>query len=137
MQLNAYLNFDSDCEAAFNDYDDDIGGNVATLPPFGEGLMAKQTPAEYRDGIMRAHVHLDDGTLKGSDCTPEHPHEPVKSAYVVLHVSDEKKAERIFNALADGGTVTISLQQTLWAHRYGMAVDRFGVPYIVNCAKPT
>jgi PhnB protein len=45
-------------------------------------------------------------------------------------------AERIFNALVEGGTVQIPFAETFWALRFGMLVDRFGVPWLINCEKP-
>jgi PhnB protein len=60
---------------------------------------------------------------------------PIKCAYVVITLDDAAKAERIFNALADGGKVDMPLQETFWAHRYGITVDRFGVPWMVNCER--
>lgn len=136
MQLNTYLNFDGDCEAAFNYYAQHIGGKVTALMKFGDSPMAQQVPADSRGKVMHACVELDGYKLMGTDCTPDHPYQPIRCAHVALHVDDVDKAERIFNALADGGEVKMPLQETFWAKRYGMTIDRFGVPWMVNCAKP-
>jgi PhnB protein len=53
----------------------------------------------------------------------------------MLGIKDPAEAERIFQALADNGTVRMPLQETFWAVRFGMLVDRFGIPWI-NCSKP-
>jgi PhnB protein len=54
----------------------------------------------------------------------------------MLGIKDPAEAERIFQALADNGTVRMPLQETFWAVRFGMLVDRFGIPWIINCSKP-
>jgi PhnB protein len=55
---------------------------------------------------------------------------------VSLHVKDTKEAERAFKALSEGGTVKMPLEETFWAARFGMLVDKFGTPWMVNCDKP-
>jgi PhnB protein len=96
---------------------------------------------------MRLNTHLafdgdceaasDDGSAPvRMDCTEDYPCEPIKCAYVVINLNDADRAERVFNALADGGIVEMPLQQTFWAHRCGIAVDRFGVPWMVSCEMP-
>jgi PhnB protein len=137
MELNTYLNFDGDCEAAFNYYAKHIGGKVTAMMKFGDSPMAEQIPAKFLDKIMHGCFDLDGRKLMGTDCTPDHPYQPIQCAHVVINVDDEKKAESIFKALADGGDVKMPLQETFWAKRYGMTVDRFGVPWMVNCAKPS
>ncbi len=67
----------------------------------------------------------------GSDAPPEQ-YEEAKGFSVALSVDDTSEAERIFNALAENGTVRMPLQQTFWAVRFGMLVDQFGVPWMVN-----
>ena len=54
----------------------------------------------------------------------------------MVAVEHPTEAERVFRALADNGTVTMPLQETFWAKRCGMCTDRFGIPWMVNCAKP-
>jgi PhnB protein len=135
MQLNTYLNFDGNCEAAFSYYAKYLGGKIIALLKFGDSPMAKRTPAEAHDKVMHARYEVDGCALMGTDRTADYPWEPIKCAYVVINLNDAAKAERIFNALADGGKVDMPLQETFWAHRYGITVDRFGVPWMVNCEK--
>ena len=135
MQLNTYLNFNGDCEAAFRHYVQRLGGKIVALMKFGDGPMAAQTPAQDHGKVMHARYEVDGSTLMGTDCTSDYPYQPIKCAYVVINLDDADKAERVFNALADGGKVEMPLQQTFWAHRYGITVDRFGVPWMVNCEK--
>ena len=70
--------------------------------------------------------------LMGSDAPPGRYEEP-KGFSVSLQVKDPADAERIFRALAEKGTVRMPLEKTFWAQRFGMLVDRFGIPWMVNC----
>ena len=71
----------------------------------------------------------------GSDAPPGHQ-EDMKGFSVTLGIDDPKDAERIFHALAESGTVRMPIQETFWAVRFGMLVDRFGTPWMINCEKP-
>ena len=70
----------------------------------------------------------------GSDTPPQHFEQP-KGFSVSLQIENPAEGERIFNALAAQGTVKMPFQQTFWAHRFGMLVDRFGIPRMINCEK--
>ena len=59
-----------------------------------------------------------------------------ESFCVMLRPKEAAEADRIFKALAEGGTVQIPIDETFWALRFGKLVDRFGVPWLVNCEKP-
>ena len=67
-----------------------------------------------------------------SDAPPEH-FQPAGGLYVSIHVEEPAEADRIYNALAEGGTVQMPIDKTFWAERFGMLVDRFGTPWMVNC----
>jgi len=72
--------------------------------------------------------------LMGSDAPPEHYQKP-QGLYVSFTVADPAEAERVFNALAENGTVQLAIQKTFWSARFGMLVDRFGIPWMVNCSQ--
>jgi PhnB protein len=132
MQLNPYLMFDGQCEAAFKFYERCLGGKIVTMLKHGESPMAQQVPPELRDRIMHARLALGDKLLMGSDAPPQH-HEPMQGFSVTLGIDDPVEAEGIFNALAEGGTVRMPFQKTFWAVGFGMLVDRFGTPWMINC----
>ena len=71
----------------------------------------------------------------GSDAPPDR-YEAMKGFSVTLGVSDPAEAERIFHALADKGTIRMPIQETFWATRFGMLVDQYGTPWMINCEKP-
>ncbi len=136
MKLNPYLNFDGDCEAAFKFYEQVLGGKIEGMMTWGESPMAEETPADWHGKVMHMQMSLGDQDLMGSDSPPEYFEAP-KGTSVLISVEDAAKAESIFSALAEGGTVKMPIQETFWADRFGMLEDRFGTPWMINCDKTT
>ena len=68
----------------------------------------------------------------GSDAPPDR-YEPMKGFSVTLGIDDPNDGERIFNALSENGTMQMPIQKTFWAARFGMLVDQFGTPWMINC----
>jgi PhnB protein len=135
MRLNAYLHIDGRCEEAFRFYERCFGGRIEFLLRFGESPMAEQTPPSYRDKVMHVRLAFDGNVLMGSDCPPG-LEEPRQGFSLSLIVPDLGEAERLFNELSDGGTVRMEMQETFWSKGFGMLVDRFGTPWMVNCERP-
>lgn len=136
MQLNPYLSFAGQCEAAFKFYAQCLGGKTAMKLTYGETPMAEQTPSGWRDKIAHMRLVVGDKILMGSDAPPER-YEQAKGFFVTLGIDEPADAERIFHALAENGTVQMPIQETFWARRFGMLVDQFGTPWMVNCEKPS
>lgn len=132
MQLNSYLFFNGQCEAAFKFYEQCLGGKIDAMLTHAGTPAEGQVPANWRDKIMHARLVVGDKVLMGSDAPPEHFQQP-QGFSIALGVDEPAEAERIFNALADNGTVRMPIQQTFWALRFGMLVDRFGIPWMINC----
>jgi PhnB protein len=136
MQLNPYLTFNGQCEAAFKFYEQCLGGKIEAMMPHAGTPAEKHVPVEWRDKIMHARLAVGDGVLMGSDAPPERYEKP-RGFSVSLQIKDPAQAERAFHALAEGGAVQMPIQPTFWAARFGMLVDRFGTPWMINCDKPT
>ena len=132
MQWNPYLTFDGQCEAAFQFYEQCLGGKIVTMMTYGDSPMAEQAPPGWRQKILHATFVLDGQTLGGADVPPEY-YQKAQGLSVALNLNDAAEAERIFLALAEDGVVQMPLQQTFWAARFGMLVDRFGTPWMINC----
>jgi PhnB protein len=98
----------------------------------GESPMANQVPAERRNQIMHMRMTAAGTVLMGADAPPEYYQKP-QGFSVALNFTDPAEAERVFNALAEKGTVQMPLQQTFWAVRFGALVDQFGIPWMINC----
>jgi PhnB protein len=135
MDVAPYLNFQGECAAAFAFYEKCLGGRIESLQTFGESPMTDQVPADWRGKVLHARLVVGDKALLGSDAPPGRYNTP-QGMMVSLSLPRLADAERIFGALADGGKVTMPFQKTFWSPGFGMAVDRFGIPWIVNCDQP-
>jgi PhnB protein len=135
MDIHTYLTFRGDCRAAFELYAETLGGTIEMMMTHGDSPVAAQVPKEWQASIMHARLRVGSSVLMGSDAPPEHQETP-QGFSVSLGVATPAEAERIFTKLAEGGTVRMPLQETFWAMRFGMFVDRFGVPWMVNCERP-
>jgi PhnB protein len=72
----------------------------------------------------------------GGDAPPQFASKP-QGFCVSIQVDDPAKAERIFGELSEGGVVQMPIRETFWARRFGMLIDKFGTPWMVNCERPT
>jgi PhnB protein len=135
VNLNPYLSFSGNCEAAFKFYERALGGKILMMMPWGESPMADQTPANFRSKIMHARLAVGEETLMGSDAPPDR-YEASKGISVCLGVDKPEDADRIFQALSEKATVTMPIQKTFWALRFGMLTDQFGIPWMINCEAP-
>ncbi|MGH9743827.1 MAG: VOC family protein [Candidatus Acidiferrum sp.] len=133
MQLNSYLLFNGQCEEAFKFYERCLGGKVEAIHRYEGSPMAHHVPAEWGNKVMHATLNLGGGmVLMGSDPPPGRYQAP-QGFSVSLGVKQIGEAERIFGELAQDGEVTMPIQKTFWSDRFGMLVDRFGIPWMVNC----
>jgi PhnB protein len=135
MQVNAHLTFDGRCEEAFRFYEQSLGGKIQFMMTHEASPMAGSVPAEWGKKIMHATIQVGEQTLMGADAPPASYRKP-QGFSVALHIAEPAEADRVFGALAEGGIVQMPIQETFWAHRFGMLVDRFGTPWMVNCGKP-
>ncbi len=131
MDFTAYLNFDGTCAEAFRFYAETLDGKIEFIQTMGESPFAEQTPPEHRDRIMHVRLRAGDGVLMGSDSPPGVPVKQNGFA-ISIGLDDRARAERIFNALAEGGQVHMPLAEAYWADRFGMLVDRYGTPWMIN-----
>ena len=127
MRVNPYLLFNGQCEAAFKFYADCLGGKIEAMLPHAGTPAEPHVPAEWRDKILHARMTVGEDVLMGSDAPPDRFEQP-KGFSVTIQLTDPAEAERVFRRLAEGGTVQMPIQQTFWATKFGMLVDRFGTP---------
>jgi PhnB protein len=135
MKINPYLSFDGNCEAAFKFYERCFGTKINAMMPYRGSPMADQTSPDWLDRIMHGNMTVGDVILMGSDAPPDRYQKP-QGITVAIGITEPAEAERVFAALADGGTVTMPIGETFWALRFGMLVDQFGIPWMVNCERP-
>ncbi|MEG4963945.1 MULTISPECIES: VOC family protein [unclassified Microcoleus] len=136
MQSNIYLFFDGECQAAFKFYEQCLGGKIDGMMTYGDAPMSEEIPSEQRDRIMHANLTVGAMVLMGSDTPPDGFKKP-QGFSVNLQFDDLVEAERIFLKLAENGTVKMPFQETFWSTRFGMLVDRFGTPWMINVQPAT
>lgn len=132
MQINPYLLYDGNCEAAFSYYAKVLGGRIDMMMTHDSAPASMQVAPDWQKKIMHAQITIDDEVLMASDAPPGHFSKP-QGFSVSLRVAEPAEAERVFQALAEAGSVTMPIAQTFWARRFGMCVDQFGIPWMVNC----
>ena len=135
MQLIPYLNFNGQCEAAFKFYEQCLGGKIVTMMTHGDSPIAKEVPPAWHSAIMHASLAVDDIVVLMASDRPPDQHSETKGSWVSIHIDDAAKGERIFKALVEGGTVQMPFTETFWAAGFGMLVDRFGTPWMINCGR--
>lgn len=132
MHVDTYLAFSGDCKAAFETYAKVLGGKIAFMMTWGESPMADKAQPAMKDKIMHATLSLPDGgAIQGADHPDGKPAKP-HGFSVAVTVKDVAEAERIFKGLSDGGQVQMEFQKTFWSPGFGMCVDKFEVPWMVN-----
>lgn len=131
MKLNPYLAFDGRCREAFEFYEKAFDGQISFMQTIGESPMASSTPPEAHDRIMHVTLQIGDQVLQGADAPPGLFTQPAGFC-VATQFEDVAEGERVFTALAKNGTVQMPFQSTFWAKGFGMLIDQFGTPWIVN-----
>lgn len=131
MALYPYLSLPSTTRAAMTRYQEILGGELEILTaadlPTGEE-MPFEAPGDF---VINAALTFGDGDLLMASDDPEA--EPtVKGASLNITLADQVEAQRIFEALAEGGTATMALDETFWSPLFGTCVDKFGVSWMVN-----
>ena len=135
MLLTNCLIFDGNCREAFEAYAALFGGKVEfitnkDLPPDQQNPWAAERP----DKIMHAWLQTGDQALMGNDCPPEF-FKPMGGFNVGFHTKDVDEARRVFDALSQGGQVSMPFEATFWSLGFGLLTDRFGVPWVINTYK--
>jgi PhnB protein len=136
MQLYPHLTFDGQCEAAFKFYEECLHGSTTLMMTYENTPMNLQIPAEWQKKVSHATFALAGYMFSGSDSLPGQYQKPQGFA-LQFNLSNPTEAERIFEALAENGTVRMPLQKTFWALRFGELIDQFGLTWMINCEKPT
>lgn len=138
MQIQPYLFFDGCCEEAIAFYRRALGAEAGVLMRFGESpdpLPPDLLPPGSENKVMHAELRIGETVAMLSD-----GHCAGRASFAGFSLSiaaaDDAEARRLFDALADGGTVTMPLGKTFWSPSFGMLTDRFGVGWMVNAAVP-
>jgi PhnB protein len=134
MKPSVHVAFTGDCEEAFRYYEKHLGGKIRMLMRHGEAPGEAHGPPEWKQKVMHASLELGEGSIMGVDAAPGHYEKP-QGFSITIDTANPAEAERMFAALADGGKVSMAMQQTFFAVKFGMVRDRFNIPWIVICEK--
>ena len=132
MELSPYLMFNGNCEEALKFYEQTLGAKIDGVSKHAGTPSEEHVPPEWRDKVLHARFTVGNNVVMASDAPPGH-YAPPQGMSIALGLNDAAKGEEIFNKLAENGTVQLPFSQTFWASGFGMCVDRFGIPWMVNC----
>lgn len=135
MRFHAYLIFDGDCAEAFRHYAEVLDGELEIMT-HADSPAAADVPESWGDRVLHAALKVGDQMLMASDAPPEHYDRPA-GTHVSVTVDDPREARRIFEALAPGAKIEMPFEKTFWSPGFGMLVDRWGTPWMVNTETPT
>ena len=130
--MQPYLSFDGNAAEALAFYARALGGQIVFQSTVGESPMASELPPQSHGRLMHACLQARGLELMASDTLPGQSFEGHKGYALAVQGRDATEGEALFDALSEGGTVTMPYGPTFWAQGFGMLVDRFGVPWMVN-----
>ncbi|KVE39246.1 VOC family protein [Burkholderia sp. TSV86] len=139
MQVQTYLHFGGRCDEALKFYSDALGAKVTFLTRFSEAPPnpERPIPPEMADKVMHASFQIGETTLMGSDGGCESGNEQAHEGYSLsISAASVEEGKKLFDALANGGTVTMPFEKTFWALGFGMVRDPFGVHWMINVEDP-
>lgn len=136
--LNPYLNFNGNCEEAFNHYKAVFGGDFLMMSRFSEmppGAMGtEELPEEAANLVMHVTLPISEScVLMGSDCFPGQPATSGNNFSISISCDSKEEVDRIFAELSQGGGVIMPLDDTFWGSYFGMLSDKFGIQWMVSC----
>ena len=132
LSVQPYLFFGGRCDEALEFYRQALGAEVQMLMRFKESPEPQPgLPDCFEDKVMHVSFRIGDTVVMASDGQCEgDPH--FEGFSLSITVPDEAEAERVFNALSDGGLVSMPLEKTFWAPKFGMLQDRFGIGWMIS-----
>ena len=126
MTLDMYLNYPGNCEAAFQFYEQHLGGKITLM-------MAHQQPPphfpkEWAKPILHAIVEIGGTVVRGADIPNA---EPMRSAYLTLNLDSAEEAEEVYGLLSADGEIFMKMEKTSFANRFAMLRDKFGTSWML------
>jgi PhnB protein len=131
---NTYLIFDGECRDAMQFYAKNLGADLQLIPYSDAPMPA---PPTHKDRIMHARLANGKAVLMASDSGPGMPVKKGDNFSINIACDNEGEISKLFGAFSDGAQkITMPLQETFWAQRFGMLTDKFGVNWMFNLEKP-
>lgn len=133
MAFRPYLFFGGNCREAFSRYQEIFGGELTVIAM--KDVPGQEPPAGKADLVIHAALTVGEDLLMASDDPTSEDFGPVQGMMVSYDATDVDDATRVFEALAEGGSVTQKLEPTFFSPAFGMCTDRFGTPWMVLAAQ--
>ncbi|MBA2334816.1 MAG: VOC family protein [Blastocatellia bacterium] len=131
--VQPYLMFPGNCEEAINYYKDCMDGEILYSQTYGDSPMAAEG---MNDKIMHCTLKIGDTQIMAADSMPDQPASVGSNIHLALGSDDIAKTESMFNKMSEGGKVTMPMEKTFWAERFGMLTDKFGINWMFNVDTP-
>ena len=133
VELIPYLSFDGNCVEALGFYEKALGGKITFMMTNGQSPMAEHFPPEIHNRVLNAQLELPGGgKLYAGDAMANVPYAGISGISLALDYGTVEDGEKAFNALSEGGTVSMAWSPTFWAKMFGMVDDKYGVSWLVN-----
>jgi PhnB protein len=130
--LDSYLFFNGNCAEAMRFYERTLGGKLDAMMTYADSPDAASCAGVGDTSkVMHACLVIDGRMLMASDMPDDQPAQPGGFA-LALNYPTAAEAQRIFEAMSQGGQVTMPMGKTFWAETFGMLTDRFGIPWMVG-----
>ena len=130
MKLNPYLHFDGDAEDALNFYKDALGGEIIMISRYGDSPMPSDE--DWKNKLMHSRLLFDGNLIMISDAFKGNMAKKEGNVQLSVEVESIDRINEVFSKMAEGGKVTMELQDTFWGARFGMLKDKFGVDWMFN-----
>lgn len=132
-QINAYLSFPGNTTEAMQFYERVLGGKLEALIRNADTPAAEHVPPGNADRIMHAYLTIPgSGVLMAGDTMDGEQYDGMKGFSLTIQYDDTEEGKRIFEALSEGGSVTMPWSPTFWAEAFGMCKDKYGTHWIIN-----
>jgi PhnB protein len=130
MNVQPYLSFEGRAQEAIDFYKSALGAKVDAIMHFKDAPPEMNTSPESKDKVMHSAFHIGDTQIMATDgqCSGKATFSGIT---LTLNATSNGEAEKLFNALAQGGKVNMPMSETFFAHRFGMVADKFGVGWMV------
>ena len=134
MAFHPYLYFGGNCREAFTRYQEIFGGELFVMSM--KDVPDQPIPAGKENFVLHATLTIGDDLLMASDDPTTDSFGPVEGMQVNYSVAEVAEATRAFEALADGGKITLPMAPTFYSPMFGMCIDRFGTPWMISAEQP-
>ena len=134
MQVSVHLNFSGDCQQAMESYCELMDGEIISKTTFGDTPAGAEVPDDWQDKIVHATMSIG-GVVVATADIPEERFQASQGFNMFIEVESPEEADRVFDALSKSGEIQMPIQETFWSRRFGVVVDRFGIPWEMNCSQ--